>query len=64
MTLTIVAIVVLDVAVIGGLAFLMRTAAAWGTGRQEMRMRQLRVPRPAARRARVRSAGGAIRANV
>jgi hypothetical protein len=64
MTLTIVAIVLFDVAVIGGLALLMRTAAAWGTGPREMRQRQLRVRRPAARPALVRTARGAIRTNV
>ena len=39
MTLAIVAIVLLDVAIIGGLALLMRTAAGWGTGPREARQR-------------------------
>jgi hypothetical protein len=37
MVLAVTAIVVLDLAIIGGLALLMRAAAGWGTGPTEAR---------------------------
>jgi hypothetical protein len=60
MVLAVVAIVVLDVAVIGGLALLMRSATGWGTGlqeakqierRQRVRRRRVQTVRRTARRA-------------
>ncbi|HUB76877.1 MAG TPA: hypothetical protein VL977_07460 [Solirubrobacteraceae bacterium] len=58
MVLAIAAIVLLDVAVIGGLALLMRNAAGWGTGPQEAK--EIAVRRQVRRR-RAQTARHAVR---
>jgi hypothetical protein len=59
MTLAIVAIVVLDVAIVGVLALVMRSAARWGTTPQHEIHKQRLAARPrAAHASRPRTAAG------
>jgi hypothetical protein len=65
MTLAIVAIVLLDVAIIGGLALLMRTATGWGTGPREARQQTVIARRRrVARAARIQTVRRAVRAGA